>query len=113
MTEPQIVSKETVQKAIEEIQKAKTLLDSFDVDETEAEGLDAKIDALLESPEIDAMLENVAADAADDAKAALALPSNLFAQNNGGTDRLEELRKEFKAFEARVAAAFKHAGFKF
>ena len=75
--------------------------------------LNATIETLLESPEIDAMLENVAADAADDAKAALALPSNLFVQNNGGTDQLEEFRKEFKAFEARVVAAFKHAGFKF
>jgi len=108
MTERQIVSKDVVEKATEKLVEAKALIDSFDTDAQ----LDARINTLLESPEIDAMLENVAADAADDASRQQA---KVGVQNL----QLSNMRPsyttyaEFKAFEARVAAAFKHAGFKF
>lgn len=85
------------------------------LEETGDAQLDEALNEMLTSPEVAAMLENVAADAADDElNASVKLPSNLFPTDLPSTSLdLQDLRKEFKAFEARVAAAFKHAGFKF
>jgi len=120
MTERQIVSKDVVEKATEKLVEAKALIDSFDTDAQ----LDARINNLLESPEIDAMLENVAADAAEDAQNDLAKGDRIDALNMSLTipgwtahtitgPRNYVTTREFDEFKARVAAAFKHAGFKF
>jgi len=112
------------------------------------EQLDTAIIQSLESPEVDAALANVAAEAAEDAEkdaqfdaalaAALELPEikealdNVAAESNEwqpgiGLTRLDviELRlgglesalkfykSRIESLEARVAAAMKHAGFKF
>jgi hypothetical protein len=112
------------------------------------EQLDAAIDRALESPEVDAALANVAAEAAEDAEkdaqfdaalaAALELPEikealdNVAAESNewqpgigltrldvielrlGGLETALKFYKErIKSLESRVAAAMKHAGFKF
>jgi hypothetical protein len=102
------------------------------------------IDQLLESPEVNAALANIAADAVDDAQldaaidAALDTPEakamldNVAAESNEwqpgvGLTRLDviELRlggletalkfykSRIESLESRVAAAMKHAGFKF
>lgn len=78
--------------------------------------LNAKIDELLKSPEIDAMLENVAADAADDAKYSQGIVNSqlpTYLTKSGGSDYLQVLRNDFEEFKKKVTAAFKHAGFKF
>jgi hypothetical protein len=86
------------------------------------EALDAEIDKLLASPEIDAMLENVANDAADDigeavqevidaASADKAAEYQYPLQNPNGVIAIG--RTEFEEFKDRVIKAFKHAGFKF
>lgn len=81
------------------------------------DALDAQIDKLLASPEIDAMLENVAKDAADDIGEAVeevlsaAKEYQYPVQNPTGT--ISVGRSEFEEFKARVEKAFKHAGFKF
>ena len=86
------------------------------------EQLDSAIDAVLESPEVSAMLENAAADAKSDAvleamtkdilsHPKLQLPTYL--TNDGGADYLQNLRNDFEEFKKRVEKAFKHAGFKF
>lgn len=78
------------------------------------EQLDAAIDQLLAHPEIDAMLENVAKDAADDIGEAIEEFVNV--ENSNGQAEVPEApltRAEFEEFKARVEKAFKHAGFKF
>lgn len=86
------------------------------------EQLDSAIDSVLASPEVNAMLENAAADAADDAKLAQGKPFDPTGTFSGSTQAIIKAPsigdrpvtyKDFKAFEERVAAAFKHAGFKF
>jgi hypothetical protein len=90
--------------------------------EIDNEQLDAAIEDILKSPEIDAMLENVAADAAEDAQNELAKgqPFDPTAEIHptfqaiNGSLRPDYLTwREFKTFEERVAKAFKHTGFKF
>lgn len=84
------------------------------------EQLDSAINNVLESPEVNAMLDNVAADAAEDFKssqgkfdAGATITPSLFQGIRGGLRPDYLTWREFKAFEDRVAAAFKHAGFKF
>jgi hypothetical protein len=77
------------------------------------EDLDKKINQLLANPEIDAMLENVAEDAANDIGEAVEeiIAANVAAGET--TLPAGPTRAEFDAFTARVEKAFKHAGFKF
>lgn len=70
--------------------------------------LEDEIDRILNNPEIDAMLEGVAEGVAQDLAESIG--------NVGGdtpAPPVEVTRVEFEAFQKRVAAAFKHAGFKF
>jgi len=78
------------------------------------EALDAKIDELLSSPEIDAMLENVAKDAADDIGEAVEelLASAPLVKQVAEAQNVYITKAEFDAFVARVEKVFKHAGFK-
>jgi len=92
----------------------KTLADSdisFEV-ELSDEALDAEIDKLLTHPTIDAMLENVAQDASDDIVEAV---EGVLSAGDTQTPAppVEVTRAEFEELKARVANAFKHAGFKF
>jgi hypothetical protein len=82
--------------------------------EIDNEQLDAAINDILKSPEIDAMLENVAADAAEDKAIASLGVDAISATNQFIVDsKLNGVYSRIEALEKRVAAAFKHAGFKF
>lgn len=81
-----------------------------DVSEITDEQLDNAIDIVLQSPEVSAMIENAASDAADDAtKGAW----DFDAIKRGQVTEKAVSQSEFNTFKARVEAAFKHAGFKF
>ena len=76
--------------------------------------VDAKIDELIATPEIQAMLGNavqgVVDNAIDDAAAELGLASSELSNSPYSVGKL---RDDFEEFKARVEKAFKHAGFKF
>lgn len=83
------------------------------------EQLDSAIATVLESPEVSAMLENAAADAASDVRDILS-PSFSNVSITGSLSSevadaaiMYDLSKRLDALEARIEKAFKHAGFKF
>lgn len=119
---------EQLDNAIETVLKSPevgAMIENVAQEAADDESLGAQInEAIAEAvklPEIQALLENAAADAADDTKLAQGkefdpagtIPGEYGAIKGVSTEDRPVTLRDLRTFEAKVAAAFKHAGFKF
>jgi len=83
-------------------------VDFIYAEELATANLDAKIDELIATPEVQAMIDNAVQGVVDNAVDDAATLVERFPDAE-----YKNLREEFYEFKERVEKAFKHAGFKF